>query len=167
MKMLVDQTFSLLDHQLLIDVLSTDTIDRTRRPMDYDGIDPARSAQAEMQARITRRLKTRVRANLRTLDQSTRFYFNPGAETISIRMSSHSLDSQPVTAPGCLVSQQYRRTVQHADQQVFPAVVKKVGRGCAAGDVTSSQLRSCLQADFLQLPLPPIPKHPCPPPLVY
>ncbi len=104
--MLVDQTFSLLDHQLLIDVLSTDTIDRTRRPMDYDGIDPARSAQAEMQARITRRLKTRVRANLRTLDQSTRFYFNPGAETISIRMSSHSLDAQPVTTLGRLVSQQ-------------------------------------------------------------
>src|SRR5271166_5577138 len=103
-----------------------------------------------MQTRIAGRLETGVRSNLCNLGEATRFDLYASAKTVAVRARAYSSDSQPVAALAGSVAKQKRGTVQHAHQQVFPAVVKEVSRGGAAGHVTAGQSWSGAAADLFE-----------------
>ena len=112
-------------NQFLIDALRPEGLDLARWPMYGDGVNPGCGTQTEMQSRIAGRLETRIRANLSHLGEASGLHLHSSAKPIAIRTRANGLNAQPMSGLGSLVSQQERRPVEHANEQVFPAILKK------------------------------------------
>src|SRR5580698_1410413 len=102
-------------------------MDLSRGPMDGDGVYLGRGTQAEVEARIAGRLKTRVGADLGSLRQIAGLYLHAGAKAVAIGMRAYGFDGQPVAAFDGFIPQQKRRAIQYADQQILRAVIEEVG----------------------------------------
>ena len=142
------------NHQLLVGGLPSNGVNLAGRPVHYDGVDPRRRSQPEMQPRIARRLEAAVGANFLGLDQISGFQFDSSPESIPVRPGADGFDAQPVSGCGLDVSQQRRRTVENGHGQVQVPVVQKISHSCSPTHPRLGQRRTRLKADLLEPSVP-------------
>ena len=68
-----------------------------------------------------------------------------------VRSGAYGFDTEPMPLLSLIAKEKWR-TVEHTNQQVFPAVIEEVGSSRAPGHITASQRRSGGHADLLKFP---------------